>query len=151
MPCLAPRSLGPQIESMYNDFEGKTVVDLGCGTVRGNSAALPAAIELVEQAHYLPFARPPRVNVCGTDDCFRRYVMTPRLSAAVVPDNRLILSPNLDGRESHRLQTLLTHELAHLLNPLLGITYQHLKVIFVTFRTTKQGVLIHNDKTKLKH
>jgi hypothetical protein len=78
------------------------------------AAALPAAIELVEQAHYLPFARPPRVHVCGTDDCFRRYVMTPRLSAAVVPDNRLILSPNLDGRESHRLQTLLTHELAHL-------------------------------------
>ncbi len=25
----------PQIESMYNDLEGKTVVDLGCGTVRG--------------------------------------------------------------------------------------------------------------------
>ena len=24
----------PQIESMYNDFEGKMVIDLGCGTVR---------------------------------------------------------------------------------------------------------------------
>ena len=78
------------------------------------AAALPAAIAQVEQAHYLPFARPPRVHVCGTDDCFKRYVLTPKLSAAVVPDNRLILSPNLDGRESHRLQTLLTHELANL-------------------------------------
>ena len=78
------------------------------------AAVLPAAIAQVEQAHYLPFASPPRVHVCGTDDCFRRYVLTPKLSAAVVPDNRLILSPNLDGRESHRLQNLLVHELAHL-------------------------------------
>jgi len=76
--------------------------------------ALPAAIARVEAAHYLPFARPPRVYVCGSDDCFRRYVLTPKLSAAVVPDNRLILSPNLDGREKHRLSALLTHELAHL-------------------------------------
>jgi hypothetical protein len=78
------------------------------------AAALPAAIAKVEAAHYLPFAQPPRVHVCGTDACFKRYVLTPKLSAAVVPDNRLILSPNLDGKESHRLLTLLTHELAHL-------------------------------------
>lgn len=78
------------------------------------AAVLPAAIAQVEQAHYLPFASSPRVHVCGTDDCFKRYVLTPKLSAAVVPDNRLILSPNLNGRESHRLQSLLTHELAHL-------------------------------------
>lgn len=78
------------------------------------AAALPAAIAKVEAAHYLPFAQPPRVYVCGTDACFKRYVLTPKLSAAVVPDNRLILSPNLDGKESHRLPTLLTHELAHL-------------------------------------
>lgn len=76
--------------------------------------ALPVAIARVEAAHYLPFARPPRVYVCGSDDCFRRYVMTPKLSAAVVPDNRLILSPKLDGREKHRLPALLVHELAHL-------------------------------------
>lgn len=75
---------------------------------------MPAAIARVEAAHYLPFARPPRVYVCGSEDCFRRYVMTPKLSAAVVPDNRLILSPNLDGRERHRLPALLAHELAHL-------------------------------------
>lgn len=78
------------------------------------AAALPAAIARVEAAHYLPFARPPRVYVCGSEACFRRYVLTPKLSAAVVPDNRLILSPNLDGRERNRLPTLLTHELAHL-------------------------------------
>ena len=78
------------------------------------AAALPAAIARVEAAHYLPFARPPRVYVCGSEACFRRYVMTPKLSAAVVPDNRLILSPNLDGREKHRLSALLAHELAHL-------------------------------------
>ena len=76
--------------------------------------ALPAAIARVEAAHYLPFAQPPRVYVCGTEPCFKRYVLTPKLSAAVVPDNRLILSPNLDGKESHRLSALLTHELAHL-------------------------------------
>ncbi len=78
------------------------------------AAALPAAIAQVERAHYLPFASPPRVYVCGSDDCFKRYVLTPKLSAAVIPDNRLILSPNLDGRERHRLPAMLAHELAHL-------------------------------------
>ncbi|HQT00531.1 MAG: hypothetical protein B7Y26_09125 [Hydrogenophilales bacterium 16-64-46] len=78
------------------------------------AAALPAAIQKVEAAHYLRFAHPQRVYVCGTEACFKRWVLTPRLSAAVVPDNRLILSPNLDGRERIRLPALLTHELAHL-------------------------------------
>jgi hypothetical protein len=63
------------------------------------AAVLPAAIAQVEAAHYLPFASPPRVYVCGTNACFKRYVMTPKLSAAVVPDNRLFLSPNLNGKE----------------------------------------------------
>lgn len=78
------------------------------------AAVLPEAIARVEAGYYRPFARTPRVHVCGSAECFKRHVMTPRLSAAVVPDNRLILSPNLDGRESHRLASLLTHELAHL-------------------------------------
>lgn len=78
------------------------------------AAVLPAAIAQVEAAHYLPFARAPRVYVCGTTACFKRYVLTPKLSAAVVPDNRLVLSPNLDNGESQRLLPLLTHELAHL-------------------------------------
>ncbi|WP_296887900.1 hypothetical protein [Thiobacillus sp.] len=76
--------------------------------------ALPQAMAQVEAAHYLAFASTPRVYVCGTDACFKRYVLTPKLSAAVVPDNRLFLSPNLDGKESRRLSALLTHELAHL-------------------------------------
>ena len=78
------------------------------------SARLDAAIAKVEAAHFLPFARPPRVYVCASESCFRRHVLTPRLSAAVIPDNRLILSPKLDGRESWRLQNLMVHELAHL-------------------------------------
>lgn len=78
------------------------------------AAALPEAKAQVEAAHYLPFAKTIRVNVCGTSECFRRYVLTPRLSAAVIPDNRLILSPNLNERERHRLPSLLAHELAHL-------------------------------------
>ncbi|MBW8365497.1 MAG: hypothetical protein K0M39_13200 [Rhizobium sp.] len=41
------------------------------------SAALPAAIAKVEAAHYLPFLRPPRVYVCGSEDCFNRCVYTP--------------------------------------------------------------------------
>ncbi len=77
------------------------------------SRQLDAAIARVEAAHYLPFARTPRIYVCGSETCFRRHVFTPRLSAAVIPDNRLVLSPNLDGRESWRLEKLLVHELAH--------------------------------------
>ncbi len=78
------------------------------------AAELPGAMARVEAAHYLPFAHPPRIHVCGTDACFRRHVLTPKLSAAVVPDNRLVLSPNLDSREVRRLPALLVHELAHL-------------------------------------
>lgn len=74
---------------------------------------LDGAIARVEAAHYLPFAGTPRIYVCGTEACFKRNVFTPKLSAAVIPDNRLILSPNLDGRESWRLERLLLHELAH--------------------------------------
>lgn len=77
------------------------------------SQALNAAIAKVEAAHYLPFASAPRIYVCGTEACFRRHVFTPKLSAAVIPDNRLVFSPNLHGRESWRLEKLLVHELAH--------------------------------------
>ncbi len=78
------------------------------------SRQLDAAIAKVEAAHYLPFASMPRIHACGNEACFSRHVFTPRLSAAVIPDNRLILSPNLDGSEKWRLQNLLVHELAHL-------------------------------------
>jgi hypothetical protein len=76
--------------------------------------ALDSAMTKVEAAHYLAFAETPRIYVCGTETCFKRYVLTPKLSAAVIPDNRLILSPNLNAKESWRLERLLLHELAHL-------------------------------------
>jgi hypothetical protein len=75
---------------------------------------LNKTINKVESAHYLAFAEPVQIYVCGTEACFKRYVLTPKLSAAVVPDNRLILSPNLNERENWRLKSLLLHELAHL-------------------------------------
>lgn len=78
------------------------------------SALLDEAIEAVQRAHYLEFAESPEIFVCATERCFKQYVLTPGLSAAVVPDNRLILSPNLNGRESSRLKPLLIHELTHL-------------------------------------
>lgn len=39
---------------------------------------------------------------------------TPGLTAAVVAENRLVLSPRLHGQEAHRLSGILTHELSHL-------------------------------------
>ncbi len=78
------------------------------------SLLLDDAIAKVEAAHYLAFVEKPKVYVCGTEACFNRYVYTPKLSGAVIPDNRLVLSPNLFGRESWRLKNLLVHELDHL-------------------------------------
>ncbi|WP_296754838.1 hypothetical protein [Thiobacillus sp.] len=110
-----PRALRPIDSFVQSAADARVWIEPGYEAYGARvAAALPAAIARVEAAHYLPFARPPRVHVCGSEDCFRRHVMTPKLSAAVVPDNRLILSPKLDGREQHRLPTLLAHELAHL-------------------------------------
>jgi hypothetical protein len=75
---------------------------------------LPSAVERVERGFRRPFKFSPRVYVCGTQECFNRYVLTAHLSAAVVPDNRLILSPNLNDHESERLKPILIHELSHL-------------------------------------
>ncbi len=110
-----PRALQPIDGFVPLADDARVWVEPGYGAYGERvSAALPAAIAAVEAAHTLPFLRPPRVYVCGSEDCFHRYVYTPRLSAAVIPDNRVILSPNLNGRESARLPGLLTHELAHL-------------------------------------
>lgn len=110
-----PRALQPMQDFHPLAEDRRVWVEQGAEAYgRRVSQKLDAAIARVEAAHYLPFARTPRVYVCGTETCFRRYVFTPRLSAAVIPDNRLILSPNLDGRESWRLDGLLAHELAHL-------------------------------------
>ncbi len=110
-----PRALAPLDAFVPLEADERVWVEPGYEDYGERVAeALPAAIDKVEAAHYLPFVHPPRVNVCGSDACFKRYVKTPKLSAAVIPDNRLILSPNLNGREKNRLPALLTHELAHL-------------------------------------
>lgn len=115
MTVSEPRALEPIEGFVPLATDARVWVEPGYETYGERvAAALPAAIARVEAAHYLPFLHAPRVYVCGSDACFSRWVLTPRLSAAVVPDNRLILSPNLDGRESTRLPALLTHELAHL-------------------------------------
>lgn len=76
---------------------------------------LPSAIAQVEAGHYRRFAQPPRVHVCGTDDCFHRFVdRRLNLTAAVVYDNRLVLAPRLFDREPRRLRPVLVHELSHL-------------------------------------
>ena len=75
---------------------------------------LPQAIRQVESAHARPFSSSVEVFVCASVDCFAGYVRTPNLSAATVRDNRVFLGPQLFGREAHRLQSILTHELSHL-------------------------------------
>lgn len=78
------------------------------------SAHLDPAILRVERLHGLAFRSPPKVYVCATQTCFTRWVKTPGLTAAVVADNRLVLSPRLHAQEAHRLSGILTHELSHL-------------------------------------
>ncbi len=78
------------------------------------AALLDRAVERVEATHGLPFARPVRVHLCRDEACFDRLVRTPRLTAAVVPDNFLVLAPRLFDREPERLFPILTHELSHL-------------------------------------
>ena len=75
---------------------------------------LDAAVTRVEYVHGMPFSRPPRVHICVTQACFRRLVSGEGYTAAVVPGDRLILSPLLFGRELTRLPGILTHELSHL-------------------------------------
>ncbi len=78
------------------------------------SAHLDLAVSRVERLHGLAFRAPPRVHVCASQTCFSRWVKTSGLSAAVVGDNRLILSPRLFEQEAHRLAGILAHELSHL-------------------------------------
>ncbi len=76
-------------------------------------ALLDAAVARVERVHGLPFRAPPNIHVCATVTCFTRLVKTPGLTAAVVADNRLVLSPRLFGVEADRLPGILAHELSH--------------------------------------
>jgi len=75
---------------------------------------LPQAIIQVETGHFRAFQHDIQIYVCGTDTCFSNYVTTPKVSAAVVPNNRLFLSPRLFTTEIQRLPSILTHELSHL-------------------------------------
>lgn len=85
------------------------------------AALLDTAVARVESVHALPFRYPPRVRVCVNPQCFSRLVAGSGFSAAVLPGDMLVLSPNLFGRESGRLAAILTHELSHLhLNQRLG-------------------------------
>lgn len=77
-------------------------------------AYLDPAVLRVESLHGLTFRSPPKVHVCATPTYFTRWVKTPGLTAAVVAENRLVLSPRLHGQEAHRLSGILTHELSHL-------------------------------------
>lgn len=77
------------------------------------SSLLDVAAVRVEATHGRPFRHPIRVHVCASDACFRQRVRTLKVSAAVVADNRLILSPALHDREAHRLPDILAHELSH--------------------------------------
>jgi hypothetical protein len=74
---------------------------------------LPAAIKQIENAHYRPFKQPLTIYICRTDECFSSSVVTKNVSAAVIPDNRLFLSPRLFTKENGRLFRILTHELSH--------------------------------------
>lgn len=77
-------------------------------------AYLDTAVLRVESLHGLAFRSPPKVQVCATPTCFTRWVKTPGLTAAVVAENRLVLSPRLHVQEAHRLSGILAYELSHL-------------------------------------
>jgi hypothetical protein len=110
-----PRALQPMEGFVSLPNESRILFEPGAEAYAQRVASfLESSIRRIEAAHYLPFAEPVRIFVCGTEACFKRYVLTPKLSAAVIPDNRLILSPNLNERESWRLEPLMLHELSHL-------------------------------------
>lgn len=75
---------------------------------------LPHAIHKVESRHHKKFREPVEIHICASEACFSSYVKTPRLSAAVVTGNRLILNPHLFSEERDRLPFILTHELSHI-------------------------------------
>lgn len=110
-----PRALQPMEGFSPMPLEPRVWFEPGAEAFAQRVASLlDRSIRKIEKEHYLSFAEPVKIYVCGTESCFKRYVLTPRLSAAVIPDNRLILSPNLNDRESWRLEPLMLHELSHL-------------------------------------
>ena len=112
--CVTP--LQPLTESFHSlAADHRVRYESGAQAAADQVASLlPDAISQVETAHGRVFLDPVAVHVCATEDCFKRHVTTPNVSAATVPDNRVFLAPQLFGRETHRLPTILTHELSHL-------------------------------------
>jgi hypothetical protein len=76
------------------------------------AAALPAAVEAVEQRQGGPFAVRVRVYVCATVDSFARYGANPRAGGFTI-DHRIFLSPKPENT-AERVPRVLTHELSHL-------------------------------------
>jgi hypothetical protein len=110
-----PNALRPVDAFVVSSADARVWHEPGAEAVARRVAdVLPDAAARVESVHGLPFARAPRVYVCASVACFDRYVTGRGLTAAVVPDNRLVLSPLLFGRESRRLPDILAHELSHL-------------------------------------
>lgn len=114
---VSGRSPAPAQMTGFETLDGDRRIHFepGARAYAGRVAGLlPAAMAQVEAGHYRPFMGPVRIYVCGTEACFNQHVSTPNLTAAVVPDNRLILAPRLFEREPQRLYPILVHELSHL-------------------------------------
>jgi hypothetical protein len=75
-------------------------------------AALPAAVETVEQRQDGPFAVPVRVYVCATVESFARYGSSVR-AGGFTAAHRVFISPKPENT-AERVPRILTHELSHL-------------------------------------
>ncbi len=115
--CAAPGGPAPQTQAVgFLPYPPDPRIRLEAGAEDHAArvhALLDAAVARVERVHGLPFRAPPSVYVCATAACFARLVKTPGLTAAVVADNRLVLSPRLFSVEADRLPGILAHELSH--------------------------------------
>lgn len=84
----------------------------GCAEVVAEIA--PRAIAQIETAHGRAFAQPPIVGVYAS---FENYASANAMDdpgiAAVARAGVALLSPTLCGKERHRLEGVLTHELSH--------------------------------------
>lgn len=106
---------GPQAALAPLAADPRVLVEPGAESSGARVAALlDDAIAQVEATHYLPFAAPVVVHVCGTPRCFSEHVQSTHVSGATVPDNLVFLAPQLFDRETHRLPAILAHELSHL-------------------------------------
>lgn len=111
--CATPPKLTASFQSLATD--PRVYFEAGAENAASQvSSLLPTAILQVEAAHGRKFLHPVYVFVCGSDACFKRHVNTPHVSAATIPDNQVVLAPQLFGREAHRLASILAHELSHL-------------------------------------